>query len=467
MRNFAQTLLRWEWLVLLLLIPVTLLPFGRWDALLAVIPLFWLLRRAATGRWVTPTPYDLAIVLLLVMLGLSLTVTADISVSGPKIAGIVLGIALLYGTTAYARQRRNRWGLWPVVVFVLLTGTLMAVVGLMGGEWLPPFAFLNGARALLPWPGGVPGAAGGIVNANELAGVLNWTLPLMFGCLLAAVQRRTRGRMVAVALLVPAILFSGFMLVATLSRGGLLAAILGLVLVSAVYLSLRWRLVLVIGLVVGFGVLAAYVSSRLDQNIVGDAIGLSGRLEIWSRALLGIADFPLTGMGVNAFRHVVHSLYPLYGIPADIDLGHAHNHLLQAALDLGLPGLVAYVALWWISAGLLWVTYRRLQRRHATRHPYFGLVAGLAGSLLAGWIFGIVDAVALGARPAFIWWLLLGLTAAVHYAVVYSGESLRHTHRRSARRSAESIAAPASDVPHHSSAPTPAARAPRDRLPVA
>lgn len=276
MRNLAQMLLRWEWLFLLLLVPVTLLPFGRWDALLAVIPLFWLLRRAATGRWVTPTPYDLAIALLLLMVGLSLTVMSDISVSGPKIAGIVLGIALFYGTSAYARQGRS---VWPIVVFVLLTGTLMAVVGLVGGEWLPPFAFLNSARALLPWPGGVPGAAGGVINANELAGVLNWTLPLMFGCFFAAVQRRTRGRAVAVALLVPAILFSGFMLVATLSRGGLVAAILGLVLVAAFYLSPRWRLVLAIGLVVGFGVLGAYVSSRLDQNIVGDAIGLSGRLE--------------------------------------------------------------------------------------------------------------------------------------------------------------------------------------------
>ena len=236
MRNFAQTLLHWEWLVLLLLIPVTLLPFGRWDALLAVIPLLWLLRRVATGRWVTPTPYDLAIALLLLMVGLSLTVMSDVAVSGPKIAGIVLGIALFYGTSAYARQGRS---VWPVVVFVLLTGTLMAVVGLVGGEWLPPFAFLNGARALLPWPGGVPGAAGGVINANELAGVLNWTLPLMFGCFLAAVQRRTRGRAVAVALLVPAILFSGFLLVATLSRGVWLAATLGLVRVAAFYPSPR------------------------------------------------------------------------------------------------------------------------------------------------------------------------------------------------------------------------------------
>ena len=126
----------------------------------------------------------------------------------------------------------------------------------------------------------------------------------------------------------------------------------------------------------------------------------------------------------------MHALSPLYSISAEVDLGHAHNHLLQAALDLGLPGLVSYVAIWWISAGLLWSTYRRLHQRRAARHSYYGLMAGLAGSLLAGWVFGIFDAVALGARPGFLWWLLLGLTAGVHYAVVYSGQSLRRSRRR-------------------------------------
>ncbi len=314
----------------------------------------------------------------------------------------------------------------------------MGVVGLVGAEWLPPFAFLNGARALVPLPGGVPGAVNGVVNPNELAGVLCWLLPLQLACLITCLRGRRPGRVALAAALALAMLFSGFLLLATLSRGGILAAVLGLLLVAACHVSARWRLVLTIGVLVGLAALVAYTGSRADQNFVGDAVGMTGRLEIWSRAVLGIADFPLTGMGVNGFRHVVDVLYPLYSVPADIDLGHAHNQLLQAALDLGLPGLVAYVALWIISAMLLWRAYARLRQRHATHHPYFGLVAGLAGSLLAGWLFGIFDAIALGARPGFLWWLLLGLTAGVHYAVVHSGEPLL---RR--RRSREAAAQPA------------------------
>ena len=439
MRNIAQKLLQWEWLILVLLVPVTLLPFGYGSIGLLLIPLLWLLRKAVTGRWITPTPYDLAIWLLLAMVGVSFVMMFDPLVSAPKIAGILLGIGLFYATAAAGRRNR---GLWPIVGFVLLTGTLMAGVGLVGAQWQPPFAYLNLARAWLPLPGGIPGAVGGIVNANELAGVLSWVLPLMLGCFLAGLRRPTPTRLLAMTLLLAAMLATGFLLVATLSRGGMLAVALGLLLVVALYLPSRWRLVLAIGLAVGLAALGAYISNRLDQNLVGDAVGLSGRLEIWSRALLGIADFPLTGMGVNGFRRVIHALYPLYSIAADVDLGHAHNHLLQTALDLGLPGLVSYVAIWWISVGLLFSTYRRLHQRHAAHHPYYGLMAGLAGSLLAGWVFGIFDTVALGARPGFLWWLLLGLTAGVHYAVVYSGQSLRHASRHGRRHRVPQTATP-------------------------
>ncbi len=438
MHKLAQSLLRWEWvLLLLLLVPVALLPWGYAAASLAVVPLLWLVRKVATGRFLTPTPYDLALLALLLTIALSLTVTFDWATSGPKIAGILLGMALLYATAGSGRQGGN---LWPVVVVVLLAGVLMALVGLIGGQWLPPFAFLNRARDWLPLAGGIPGAVRGVVNPNELAGVLSWILPLALACVLTSLRRPTRIRPLVLGTLLPVMVLVGFLLVATSSRGGMLATLLGLLLVIAFFVSPRWRLVLGIGVLVGLAALVAYTASRVDQNIVGDAVGLSGRLEIWSRALLAIADFPLTGIGVNGFRRVVDVLYPLYTIPADVDLGHAHNQMLQAALDLGLPGLVAYLSIWAISAGLLWSSYRRLRQRHAANHPYYGLVAGLAGSLLAGWVFGIFDAIALGARPGFIWWLLLGLTASVHYTVVYSGEPLRRHRRRSLASTTQTVA---------------------------
>jgi O-antigen ligase len=44
-------------------------------------------------------------------------------------------------------------------------------------------------------------------------------------------------------------------------------------------------------------------------------------------------------------HRVVPVLYPLFTVPLDSDIAHAHNIFLQTALDLGIPGLVAYLAL--------------------------------------------------------------------------------------------------------------------------
>jgi putative inorganic carbon (HCO3(-)) transporter len=114
-------------------------------------------------------------------------------------------------------------------------------------------------------------------------------------------------------------------------------------------------------------------------------------------------------MGMNNFRRVMPVLYPPFSGPFIADIAHAHNHLLQAGLDLGLPGLVAYVALW-LGAGFLLVqiitqTGDRLYRTVAL---------GLAGGLSAYFGYGLTDAVALGAKPGFVFWWAVGLVVATH-----------------------------------------------------
>ena len=133
---------------------------------------------------------------------------------------------------------------------------------------------------------------------------------------------------------------------------------------------------------------------------------LEGRLEVWSRAIEGIQDFPLTGMGLNTFRSIVFVFYPLATIGPDFNLGHAHNEFLQAALDLGLPGLIAFSALYF---GAFWMLRETWHTASAGRVRY--LVLGLGGSLFAHLIYGLTDAVALGAKPGILFWMLLGLSA--------------------------------------------------------
>ncbi len=136
---------------------------------------------------------------------------------------------------------------------------------------------------------------------------------------------------------------------------------------------------------------------------------VSGRVELWSRALYGIADVPLTGMGMNTARKVLPVLYPTFLASPDFDFAHAHNQLLQAALDLGIPGLTAYLALWLISATLLVRVYRRSPERHDRM-----MAGGLGAGLIAQFSFGMTDSISLGSKPAVLFWFMLALIVSLH-----------------------------------------------------
>jgi putative inorganic carbon (HCO3(-)) transporter len=151
---------------------------------------------------------------------------------------------------------------------------------------------------------------------------------------------------------------------------------------------------------------------------------LSVRFEIWSRAIYGIQDFAFTGMGMNAFRRVVPVLYPLFSIDPTMDIGHAHNAFLQAALDLGIPGLIAYLSVHVSAFAMLVSTWRRRGRLPFPEPLSRALILGLGGGLAAHLIYGLTDAVALGAKPGVLWWMLLGLVASL-----YRGPALRKVAR--------------------------------------
>lgn len=428
-RPFSASISIWECLVLLLLLPVAAYPSGPQAALLLIIPFFWLLHLIYGQSLFPNTPFNLGLALMGVMLVISLTVTFDYELSLTKMAGILYGIALLMATTRLVQA--NRRAIWWVVGVVLLVGVAAALAGLLGVRWLAPFDMLNGLKNLPGDLQGIPGAVGGVINENELAGTLAWIAPLFIAGLIGLPRATPRyGRFLAFFLALGTLLLVG-VIIATQSRGGVLALLLGTALVIALFVPRQWRLVvLVVATVVSLAWYFSY-GSALDAAAPGaDTLGLSSRVEIWSRAVMAIGDFPITGLSVNGFRQALQVLYPTFVVDPTLDMGHAHNHLLQAALDLGLPGLVGYLSLWLLSAGMLARNMRRLTHSHNEDHPLFALTAGLAGALAAGWVFGMLDAISLGARPAFIWWLLIALASGSHTIVMYQLEAPGRRRRR-------------------------------------
>jgi putative inorganic carbon (HCO3(-)) transporter len=111
---------------------------------------------------------------------------------------------------------------------------------------------------------------------------------------------------------------------------------------------------------------------------------------------------------MNDFRRVMPVMYPAFLTPPDYDVAHAHNQLLHTGAELGLPGLIAYLAVLFVVAAMLVRTWR-----HTGDARLRWLAAGLGAGFLAFFMFGMADAIALGAKLGIVFWAALALAAAV------------------------------------------------------
>jgi putative inorganic carbon (HCO3(-)) transporter len=135
---------------------------------------------------------------------------------------------------------------------------------------------------------------------------------------------------------------------------------------------------------------------------------LASRLEVWQRGLMMVQDFPITGIGIGTYNSIAHLLYPFFiASPAEV-VAHAHNQFLQVAVDLGIPGLIAYIAL--LTGGVLvaWRAYRSTGDMTVR-----ALLVGLTCGLFAHHVFGLTDAFILGTKPGVVMWLYFALVAAM------------------------------------------------------
>jgi putative inorganic carbon (HCO3(-)) transporter len=416
------TLIAWlDPLYLLAITPLLLFPTARPAitagalAGLAVLGLTrWLARREP---WPV-TPFNGALCLFVIAIAVAVWASALPALTLPKLTGLILGLAA-FRTTALAVRDRRTLG-WALAVFALL-GLAIWGVGVLGVGWSSKVAVLRPLTQRLPRVlTELPGAGASGINANQLAGGLMLYLPLAAACLVAWVRARRWG----IALLALAGLgLAGATLVLSQSRGGWigggvgLAALLTLAGLTSQRLRLR-RLAWLVPLILVVGTLAVALAvgphrtgeaifgvSETDVEDVVGQITLSGRVEIWSRALYAIQDFPFTGTGLGTFRRVVNLLYPLFTISPDIDIAHAHNMFLQVAVDLGLPGLIAYLALLWLAGVSAWRVARLADP--LARPAALGLLAGL----IALHTYGLADALAPGSKPAVAFWMALGLLA--------------------------------------------------------
>ena len=221
-------------------------------------------------------------------------------------------------------------------------------------------------------------------DANDLGMLLAATLPLMIYAIRPGV--RTLHRLLGLAGMGVATLT----VVKTGSRGGFLA-LLG----SGAYLLFgfqaipkRVRVLSVAALVVLFMAIAndhywsmmgTLLHPTQDYNWSGKAE--EGRMEIWKRGMGYMLGSPFVGVGANAFPVAEGTLSP-YAARQAIGIGFkwsaAHNSFVQIGAELGVGGLLCFLA-------LLYSAFRALRRvdRLGRRLPGSAPPAALAQALIA------------------------------------------------------------------------------------
>jgi len=385
--------------------PALLMPTPRRLLVLAAVPLIWLAAQQSGRGWVARTPFNLALWLMLGMVGISAYATADILFSLGKIAGVILGTLVFWALCRWlTTPQRLQLG---AAAFVL-AGVALAVIGLLGVEHPRKFAALSALGALLPRIiSGIPGAEHGF-NPNGVSGGLLLLIPLQVAGLLRA--RVSLGRRLVVVQSGLLLITAGTVVLMQ-SRTAWVSLLIGMAVLIAALPQWRRRLpalALAVLTVIAAAVGVATSDSGPTDEPSGAAVSVAQRTELWVRGIDAIRDSPITGTGMNMFRRLVADRYPVFLLPGT-DVAHAHNHLLQAALDLGVPGLVAYLAVWLIAGTLL---LRVL--RHAQDPGDQAIAAGLAGGLAAYFAFGLADTIALGSKVGLLFWVALALVAALH-----------------------------------------------------
>jgi O-antigen ligase len=324
----------------------------------------------------------------------------DSPTSTAHFIGISLGL-LAMGTIARVADTADR--LRAVVFAFLVAGITALLVGLVG-TGTRPNAFVNSLLpgALAHAQLGLAGLQGGIVNPNALAAAALLVTPLGLAVLMFGLSRRTDWFWLGPASLV-LVLTGGLALVICDSLTAWVAVwlmALGLLVRGPRRMRARVVLgVLVIAPLVAAGAGAVWLSRDAFLSAIGGVWqSADDRAYIVSQGAQTLRDAPWFGIGLNEYR-TVH-------VPRPSAVAHAHNMFIQTALDVGLVGSVAYWGL------VLFLLARANEAARVAGRFGRSAAIGSALSLIAVTLFGLTDAVALGARVGLFQWLASGVILA-------------------------------------------------------
>jgi O-antigen ligase len=308
-----------------------------------------------------------------------------------RLAVLLLATMLVYFSAALTFVN-NQKRLQNVTATIVIFGFLIAVVGILQN-------FSSDGYALWIRQPVQQNPFASFINRHHFAALMNMTLGLTLGLLYTgAVEREKR------TLHIFAVIVMGVAMVLTTSRGALLSfAAMLIFLTAAAYRQekraeesfaemtrLKKRLILSGGiglLLIIFGAvwwLGSFDAlSRSAQMAQSGADFSTGRLEFWANAAQMIGDYPLLGVGLNAFG-VAYTRYDTGSGYYRIE--QAHNDYLQVLAEAGIIGLLLVLIFLYFLFRRGWAIFRTTQDRFRR-----GVCIGSLAGCLAAAIHSIFD----------------------------------------------------------------------------
>lgn len=366
-------------------------------AVTGVVVIPYLLSLVVSRRLPGGSPLDVPVVALLGVYLLTTATSLDWRVSIEVTLTAFMAIAVFYVLSDGRLLRRSHV---EVALMAALLAAALRALWIVGGDYLDWLQLTQAVRGSITPGDLLPPEVLKLHDVgdhpNILGGMLAMAVPFFLVALVRPIAQALRA-LAALALL--AVLLALFL---SLARSAWVAAAAGALTSTLLFtfaapagrgfLRSLWpsgkrsRWLLAAG---GLAVLvvAAVAAVYVVQSVEARPIWLfresaSPRIDALGAGAEMIQDYPLVGTGPAIYR----LLYPEYSGAFPNHAFHSHNGFLQVAIDMGVPGVLAMLAL---AGALLWILVRGL--RETDGEVRLSLIA-CAGAVVALATFSLFDA---------------------------------------------------------------------------
>jgi O-antigen ligase len=396
-------------LFLIFLSPFFIFPTEKFIPLFFIFPTFLIIKGIAKGIFLEKTLLNWPLGILLIQIFFSSILSPSYENSLSKIIGALFGFIIYFVLVAIMKSEK---AIKKTLLAFLLGGGILSLIGISGMLERSPYQeplIEPLSRFLKNLPRinyDLPGADKGI-NPNPLAGILLLVQPLSLLLLYSTIKGDKKkfpfnNHFLNLAIFSLFSLLLTITIIFTQSAGSWIALIISsffIVFFSSWNKKSIFFILLFMTLLIIFGY--TRITSNNDNRIKNIIISkIEQRIPLWKAGKELIDNHPIFGVGMNNAR-----LDPSIGF----ENAHVHNQLLQIGAELGIPALIAYSSILFLLA---WMCIEICKR---TKIDWIkAALLGLGLGQFAFLLFGMGDAIPLGAKPGAFFWISLALITAIY-----------------------------------------------------